>query len=213
VLSKQRNKERGVALRLALGLHGLRSIEVTRLTIMSIDVVRSELHVRSAKRGRSRVVPMCGTLCWSLLDYWSHRGSPPRLLNAATAREDSSTKVTQRAMAWLNRRLGGTHYRFHDLRATAACQLYRHTGDVLAVMTLLGHRHLRSTQEYLRDSMSVPRAAMPVWDVPPVLSLRRGPRGRRNTPRRPADRSMWQIIYPPSDGGECPSHNDNDPEI
>ncbi len=165
-----------MGLALALGLHGLRSTETANAAAGDIDTTRWELRVRSAKRGNTRYVPLDPQLALTLIDFWARLGRPRRALFKDATAERSACVTVRDSIAIVHRDVA-TGYRYHDLRATAATQLYNATNDVLAVMTFLGHKSLLYTVAYLRTAATDVNAATPRWTQSNVYRLRK-PVGR-----------------------------------
>jgi site-specific recombinase XerC len=63
-------------------------------------------------------------------------------------REHPDTTMRHR-LKTLQKRLGLSHWTWHDLRRTAAQQLYKGSGDLRKVQSLLGHKSIVATLHYL----------------------------------------------------------------
>ena len=74
---------------------------------------------------------------------FSGRGNP---LHALTTRQYARLVGEWIASIWLDPLMYGTH----SLRRTKATLIYRRTGNLRAVMLLLGHQKIESTVRYLR---------------------------------------------------------------
>jgi len=146
------------ALAIALGLCGLRWIEVSRLRRVDVSPEAAEVHVRSAKGGRYRRIPVGVAWVTAMRDVlavaerrWGRRPKQDRLFFTKTGYEVNYTAVRRRCKQWTVK-VFGIPYTFHCLRHTFAVRRYHATGgDVLEVSRSLGHQSLQWTQEYLRQ--------------------------------------------------------------
>lgn len=157
----------GTALTL-LYLTGMRVGEVLALTMGDVDLVRQVLHVRNAKFGKARLVPIAPGLADRLLHcrraVERHFGaqscqSPffpgPKGARCTSGRwRDSFRNVLRNAGI----PYAGIGIRLHDLRHAFACHRmilwFKQGADLEAKLpllsTYLGHVGLASTQRYLR---------------------------------------------------------------
>lgn len=158
----QHRLRRRRAVAVALCLHGLRTIEVGRLTRRCLCTRHGSLRVQTAKGGRKRLVPLHPDFA-AALDVASPTDRRPGGLLLASGRnnplDDSSWS---RYAAWVETLLG-ERYTMHCLRHTAACRLWAATKDIVAVQRLLGHRTLLQTHVYLQHTLWVEAEGLPTW--------------------------------------------------
>ena len=166
-----------VMLRLT-GDQGLRVGEMVALRVQDIDMSAELLHIRRAKGGKRRTIPLSRASLRAL-----ERWLPVRQQQAATG-EDSvlinvGLKVKKarlgRAMhpntvraqlekcyarAGLSHRYSGAHV----LRHTAGTRLYRNTRDLHRVAHILGHSDINTSSIYAKMDMSGLREAFASFD-------------------------------------------------
>jgi integrase len=147
---------------------GLRISEATALTRSDVDFKRGLLHIRHAKFGKSRWVPMHPTTTSALHHYAQRRDRDP--LAAATEAffvfdygRRASTRGLQYAFQLLRQRLkwrsrgGHPAPRIHDIRHSFVChrleRWYAQDLDIdrniLALSTYLGHAKVTDTYWYV----------------------------------------------------------------
>jgi len=147
---------------------GLRISEATSLTRTDVDLKKGLLHIRHAKFGKSRWVPLHPTTTRALQYYVQRRDRDP--LTASTAAffvfdygRPASTSALQYAFKLLRQRLkwhargGHPAPRIHDLRHSFAChrleRWYAEGFDIdrhiLALSTYLGHTKVTDTYWYV----------------------------------------------------------------
>lgn len=162
---------RGVTCATIFGLiaaTGLRISEATGLQRADVDFERGLLHIRHAKFGKSRWVPLHPSTCDALQDYARRRDHDPRNATHEAfflfdgARRASSTAL-QYAFGLLRDRLAwrsrGSHPapRIQDLRHTFVChrlqRWYTEQRDIdrhiLALSTYIGHVNITDTYWYV----------------------------------------------------------------
>ena len=133
---------------------GLRRSELLGLDWDDVDLERRLLHVRKAKGGRQRVVPIHPALAPLLADYLQFRASDPEpaLFVGVQGRRLSPTILTQTFLRYA-RAAGVTDRKRvtpHTLRHVFASELLRAGANLRQIQELLGHKHLDSTQRYTR---------------------------------------------------------------
>jgi integrase len=156
-----------MGLLVALGLHGLRAIEVCRARRQWVDRAACTIRVISAKRGLPRLIELDPRLVDKLLAHPNARQRAPNDPLVPTRTGAAYTTALIDHMFY--RRvcpLLGAHYSFHSLRHAAARRLWAATHDILAVQRLLGHRTLSQTHAYLQELVPPGPAAMPQWHLP-----------------------------------------------
>jgi integrase/recombinase XerD len=131
---------------------GLRISEVCRLRVTDLDSKQMMLHVRAAKGGKDRLVPMSPRMLRVLRAYWVEtRQSGPLLfpgrLPGRTIRKDTVRKVLKRAVAEVGIKKRVT---LHSLRHGFATHLLEDGEDIRVLQALLGHSHVQTTAHYAR---------------------------------------------------------------
>lgn len=143
---------------------GLRRSELLGLDWDDVDLERRALHVRRAKGGRERVVPIHPALVPLFLDYLALRSSDsePALFVGVQGRRLSQTIMTQTFLRYA-RAAGVTERKRvtpHTLRHVFASELLRAGANLRQIQELLGHKHLDSTQRYTRVTAHELRGAV-----------------------------------------------------
>lgn len=151
-----------------LSATGLRISEATALRRQDVDLQHGLLHIRHAKFGKSRLVPMHLTTTRALRRYACRRDQDPS--SAASDAfftfdhgQPASTRKLQYAFQQLRRQLcwrprgGHRAPRIHDIRHSFVCQRLRRWYDegvdidrhILALSTYLGHVKVTDTYWYI----------------------------------------------------------------
>jgi site-specific recombinase XerD len=143
---------------------GLRRSELLGLDWDDVDLERRLLHVRRAKGGRQRVVPIHAALVPLFLDYLAVRARDPEpaLFVGVQGRRLSVTILTQTFLRYA-RAAGVTERKRvtpHTLRHVFASELLRAGANLRQIQELLGHKHLDSTQRYTRVTAHELRGAV-----------------------------------------------------
>jgi integrase/recombinase XerD len=128
---------------------GLRVSEVVCLHIGDIDSQRMILHIRCAKGGKDRLVPLSALLLQRLRDYW-RRYRPGRwLFPGQTPDGHLSIGQVQRICRQAVRAAGITKKAsMHTLRHSFATHLLEKGTDLATLQKLLGHNQLSTTLRY-----------------------------------------------------------------
>jgi integrase/recombinase XerD len=126
---------------------GLRISEVVRLRLEDIDSARTVLHIRQAKGGKDREVPLSPRLLGELRGYWrEHRPKewlfPGRDGHLSIGSVQKMCKKAVRACGF------GKQVSMHTLRHSYATHLLEAGVDVITLQRWLGHRHLSTTACY-----------------------------------------------------------------
>ena len=147
-------------LMLALSAYaGLRRSELLGLDWDDVDLERRLLHVRKAKGGRQRAVPIHPALEPLFTDYLSVRARDPEraLFVGVHGRRLSGTIMTQTFLRYA-RAAGVTERKRvtpHTLRHVFASELLRAGANLRQIQELLGHKHLDS--RWLSERAGVPK--------------------------------------------------------
>ncbi len=159
----------GTAL-ILLYLTGLRAGEAVHLTVGDVDLARGVLHIRHAKFGKARLVPLAADLtarlarCHAAVEQArGPRGPDAPFFPGPTGQPCAIAVVRYSfrkllAAAGLPRRRGDRGPRLHDLRHSFAslrlllwCEQEADLGAQLPLLaTYLGHVGLTSSQRYLQ---------------------------------------------------------------
>ncbi len=163
-----------------LSVSGLRLGEARNLELQDVDLEAAVLTVRSAKFGKSRLVPLHASTCKVLAEYmerrqrhWAGRPVSSYLFVSSWGNRLDNGQI-HRAFYVLSRQIGlrdasDRHGpRLHDLRHRFATSTlvnwYRSDQDPERLLPLLsaylGHVHVADTQWYLEGSPELMREAM-----------------------------------------------------
>ena len=163
-----------------LSVSGLRLGEARNLELQDVDLEAGVLTVRSAKFGKTRLVPLHASTCQVLADYlarrqkhWARRVVSSYLFVSSWGNRLDSGQI-HRAFYVLSRQIGlrgasDSHGpRLHDLRHRLATSTlvnwYRADQDPERLLPLLsaylGHVHVADTQWYLEGSPELMLEAM-----------------------------------------------------
>lgn len=131
---------------------GLRRSEVTNIKLSDIDRDRNILHIREAKGGVDRIVPVSEKV-WIKLDEYIDGYSPRYYLFEGQKGErysvESVYNVFKKALknAGINKEVG-----VHSLRHSYATHLHESGLDIRYIQELLGHKSTRTTEIYTHVS-------------------------------------------------------------
>lgn len=145
---------------------GLRISEGLELEVGDIDGVQRRVHIRDAKGGKDRYVPLPEVSLLGLRRYWStHRN--PRLLFPSPVSRKFLVQPASRPMdcsgvqaAFKAARITcgiSKHLTVHSLRHAYATHLLELGMDLRAIQGLLGHSHASTTARYAHISERVRR--------------------------------------------------------
>ena len=170
---------------------GLRVSEVVRLQVGDIDAQRMVLHIRAAKGGKDRLVPLSAVLLARLRAYWlEHR---PRTWLFPGQRPDRPISIgqVQRICQRAVRAAGLTKKAsMHTLRHSYATHLLEAGTDLATLQKLLGHNQLATTLRYTHVRQSHWQQIRSPLDTLPGLSP---------LPPRPPEVSPCWMSEPSSD--------------
>lgn len=132
---------------------GLRLGEGLRLTIADIDSAQRQVHVRDAKGGKDRLVPLPARTLGVLRRHWLQHRHPILLFPGEGKHHDkpmyrgSVQKALKRVCAdcKINK-----HISPHSLRHCYATHLLQQGVDLHSLQRLLGHSSLNTTARYTR---------------------------------------------------------------
>jgi integrase/recombinase XerC len=135
---------------------GLRVGELVALNWADIDYDLQLVHVRQAKGGKERLVPV-GEVALRALDQW-HPHQPADGATDAIFTNSRGGRLSRRAVElFVHRRLQAsgldTPATPHTLRHSFATHLLDHGADLRAIQEMLGHASLATTQRYTHVSV------------------------------------------------------------
>ena len=132
---------------------GLRHSELLGLDWNDVDFERRLLHVRKAKGGRQRKVPIHPALVPLFVEYLTVRGADPEpaLFVGVQGGRLNSTQLKHVFGRYVEASGVGRRKRVspHTLRHVFASELLDAGANLRQVQELLGHKHLDSTQRYV----------------------------------------------------------------
>lgn len=144
---------------------GMRKSEIQRLSWENIDWERGIIHIRKAKSGRAREVPIAFKLREVLAGLPGERTGltfelPEIMLRRYFARALKDAAITE--------------FRFHDLRHTFASHFLMKTHDLPALQSLLGHstplltlRYAHLSRPHIQSGMALFEAGMARHEIMP----------------------------------------------
>jgi integrase/recombinase XerD len=148
---------------------GLRLREGVYLQVGDIDSTRMLVHIRHAKGGRDRYVPLPERTLALLRQYWATHRHPRWLFPASFGVDTSPSEATaamapsgvQRAFG-LARESSGVqkHATVHTLRHSWATHLLEAGLNLRLIQLYLGHNSLRTTARYLHLTPTTQGAAV-----------------------------------------------------
>ncbi len=140
---------------------GLRASEAVRLDWRDVSLARRQLHVRTAKGGKDRIVPLttpAREALRALADLNPARaGSDPVFRNRLGTRLD--VRSVGRIVAQRLGEVGVAQVNPHALRHSCATHLLDSGADLRVIQELLGHASLATTQRYTHVSLEQLRSA------------------------------------------------------
>lgn len=147
---------------------GLRTCEVTGLSLDDIDWSAGTLRIAKGKSRRVDVMPLPEVTGSAVADYI--RFERPQTVNrrifvrhVAPVDEPIGTKAVRRAVLEAYRRSGLPHTRIHILRHTLASRLLDTGGTLKEVADVLRHRELNTTMIYAKIDMGRLAAVAMPW--------------------------------------------------
>ncbi len=154
---------------------GLRAGELLRLRWSDVDFGSGSIHVREAKSGEGRRLPLNQTGLAALRQL---RGERPKVIQLEVRRgaiegghvfgpDGNALRMSlNREFRRAVKAAGIDELRFHDLRHTFASRLAMRGLDLYRIQTLLGHKTARMTMRYAHLSPGALRDAVEALCVP-----------------------------------------------
>jgi len=128
----------------------LRVSELVALEVTDIDGQRHLLHIRNAKGGKDRYVPLCDTLLEELRQLWKQHRNPRWLFPGKSPQCHITRSNVQRLVPQLARVAGiDKRVSCHTLRHSAATHWLEAGVDLRTIQMLLGHTNLNTTAIYM----------------------------------------------------------------
>jgi len=129
---------------------GLRISEACQLQTGDVDSREMVLHIRHAKGGRDRLVPLSPTMLSTLRAYWLQAKPSGRFLFPGRTPDrpitkDAVRKVMKQALLEAGAKRPMT---LHSLRHGFATHLLEDGEDIRVLQALLGHSHIETTAHY-----------------------------------------------------------------
>jgi integrase/recombinase XerD len=143
---------------------GLRLTEAVNMQVRDIDSSRMVVHIRRAKRGKDRYVPLPQRTLSQLRWYWQRHRNPkwlfPGRLDGYSATMPMNKSGVQKAFrAAVRESKIGKAASVHSLRHSYATHLLEAGVDIRLVQEYLGHKSLATTYIYLHLSAAVKQEA------------------------------------------------------
>ncbi len=136
---------------------GLRILEGVTLKTENVDGERKQLHIRNAKGGKDRRVPLPERTLEMLRDYWSTHRHPHYVFPAKTPQGISpsisnkpmnASSVRRALLAALEESGVQKHATVHTLRHSYATHLLEAGVNLRVIQSYLGHSSIQSTLVY-----------------------------------------------------------------
>lgn len=138
---------------------GLRSNELRMLDVVDIDFDEMTIHVRHAKRGKERLIPLHPEVAVAVEKYLGERDDGPIFLSNRGERI-SNRRLRSMVKMIATRASLKKNLHLHALRHTFAVLLKENGEDLETIRDLLGHEDIRTTSIYLHCSMAGKRTAI-----------------------------------------------------
>jgi integrase/recombinase XerD len=134
---------------------GLRVSEVVRLKVTDLDAQRMVLHIRGAKGGKDRLVPLSALLLGRLRQYWRQYRPRDWLFPGQSGTAPISIGQVQRVCRQAVRACGlRKKASMHTLRHSYATHLLESGVDLVTLQKLLGHNQISTTVRYTHVEQS-----------------------------------------------------------
>ena len=139
---------------------GLRVSEAVSLRITDINSDRMQIHIKSAKGKKDRMVTLSTTILGLLRQYYILYRPNTWLFEGQYAGEHISSRSAQQVFKEAYKNLGlPPNCSFHSLRHSFATHLLENGTDITYIQKLLGHNDIKTTLIYtkvsIRDSCKI----------------------------------------------------------
>ena len=152
--------------RCALGLTrlGLRKNDLRLLQIRDIDLEQDIVILRHGKRGKEAILPIAyNEVRQDLKEHVAAREPDEYLLYP---KRDRTQPMNHSSIhRWFKRCLSRADlpdFPMHELRHSAADEIWRETGNIVLAQQLLRHKNIETTRRYLHPTLDDLRAGMRV---------------------------------------------------
>jgi len=136
---------------------GLRREEAVRLDLRDMNFKKGLLFVRCGKGGKRRAVPMTERVSGDMENYiryerdpFGNGGAEAFMLNKRGMRMSGDCYIRLLKALLLRAQMEHSGYTLHHLRHSIATHLLENGLDLEEVREFLGHRHIESTQVYVK---------------------------------------------------------------
>lgn len=147
---------RNYAILLMLSTYGLRGIEVVRMCLEDVEWQAEKLHIRGRKGGRPSVYPLTPAVADALVVYLREgrpEGGHREIFLTQHAPHRPMQTVAVRHVARKYLKAAGRDMRgvgAHTFRYSCAQRLFEDDFSIKVIGDYLGHRHLGTTQRYIK---------------------------------------------------------------
>jgi len=132
---------------------GMRVSEAVSLQITDINSDRMQIHIKSAKGKKDRVVTLSSTILTLLRQYYVLYKPKTWLFEGQYAGEHISSRSAQQVFKSAYKKLGlPPNCSFHSLRHSFATHLLENGTDITYIQKLLGHNDIKTTLIYTKVS-------------------------------------------------------------
>ncbi|HVG29302.1 MAG TPA: site-specific integrase [Pyrinomonadaceae bacterium] len=140
---------------------GMRRSEIFNLKWFDVDAARETIHVRQSKSGKARAVPMNETVK-------SLMGSLPKASEYVFPSPKTGGRVADvgRQFERAVKDAGLSHFRFHDLRHTAATRIAAAGVDPFTLAFIFGWSDIRMAMRYTHSTNANMKQAVRNLDTP-----------------------------------------------
>lgn len=145
-----------IAFALAYG-SGLRVNELVHVQVRDLDLVRKTVHIRKAKGGYDRIVPISDDFIRGYSKYLNAHQIIKFVFPGQAKGSNISISAMQHALSSARRKAGILkQISMHNIRHTYAVHFLEDTGDLLKLKKYLGHRDINNTMQYLKYVQEMP---------------------------------------------------------
>jgi site-specific recombinase XerD len=150
----QPSHSRAKAILLLASVYGMRSCEITRLTLDDLDWYNEVLTIRRAKRGRLQQFPIQYEVGQAIIHYLQKVRPPSKFRNVFLTLQSPYRPVEHLPQSmWRILRtntIDNRSFGLHSFRHACATELLRKGTSLQAIADLLGHRTTRSVSIYAK---------------------------------------------------------------
>lgn len=129
---------------------GLRVSEVVNLKIEDIDSKRMIIHIKNAKGGKDRIVPLSQKVLSILRGYWKEYKPDQYLFNG-----QSSTKYSIGSCQKIYKKYIDPNSSIHTLRHSSFTSLLENGTDLRIIQKIAGHSSSKTTEIYTHVSNQI----------------------------------------------------------